>query len=99
MFSVKDGAPSHDELEELALKLGDSWEPLGRRLGFNDVEIVGFNKDYQGFAKKPLKMLFRWKQKQGSKATYQVLYDALCNKFVERMDLAEEFCFKKPLVN
>ena len=37
-------------------------------------------------------MLQKWKQRLGSEATYQVLFDALCDKLVERNDLAELFC-------
>ena len=33
-----------------------------------------------------------WKQKEGSDATYKVLYDALCNEIVQCKLLAEEFC-------
>ena len=91
---VKNGTPSDDELEELAGKLGTSWDTFGRRLGLNNAEIVGFRKDNEEYANKPLMMLFRWKENQGSKATYQVLYDALCHKLVQRADLVEDFCFK-----
>ena len=37
-------------------------------------------------------MLMAWKQKEGSNATYEVLYDALCNKKVQCKLLAEQFC-------
>ena len=67
-----------------------SWEPLARRLGFNAGEIKGFDKDNEGLAEKALDMLFTWKQKKGSDATYSVLYAALSHEFVGRKDLAEE---------
>ena len=38
------------------------------------------------------RMLVSWKQKEGSKATYQVLYDALTDELVSCKLLAEEFC-------
>jgi len=88
----KDGEPSEYELEELSEMLGVSWEKLARRLGFHEGEITGFHKDFEEYSKKALKMLFRWKQKQGRDATYGVLYDALCDKLVGRRDLAEEYC-------
>ena len=37
-------------------------------------------------------MLLRWKEKEGSKATFQVLNDALCHHLVQNRDLAEKFC-------
>ena len=39
-------------------------------------------------------MLQMWKEKSGSEATYQVMYDALCHKFVARRDLAEKICWQ-----
>ena len=93
----KDGEPSEYELEELSEMLEDSWEKLARRLGFHEGEIIGFHKDNEEYSKKALKMLFRWKQKQGREATYSVLYDALCHKLVGRRDLAEEFCCNQRL--
>lgn len=41
---------------------------------------------------KAYKMLIRWKEDNTSKATYKVMYNALCHNFVKRRDLAEEFC-------
>ena len=38
-------------------------------------------------------MFLRWKQEGGSSATYKVLRDALKHKFVQRKDLAEQFCY------
>ena len=37
-------------------------------------------------------MLFRWKRRDGSEATYRVLHAALCHKLVGLKDLAETFC-------
>ena len=93
ILDLTEGSPSWDELEELSEMLGDSWEKLARRLNFHEAQITGFCKDNEGFAKKALKMLFSWKQRDGSTAaTYRVLYDALCHKVVGRKDLAETFC-------
>ena len=93
-IAVKDGELTNDELEELAGKLGSSWDALGRRLGFTNARITGFHKDNEEYANKPLKMLFRWREKEGSDATYRVLYNALCHRLVQRADLAEQFCCK-----
>ena len=37
-------------------------------------------------------MLKHWRQKKGSAATYQALFDALTHNLVQRQDLAEKFC-------
>ena len=91
-ISVKEGCPSKDELEKLSSSIGNSWESLARRLKFSDEDIIGFDKDNQEYKKKPLKMLFEWKDKYGSDATYKVLHSALCHEFVKRKGLAEKFC-------
>ena len=83
-----------EHLEGLSLKLGDSWEPLARRLGFIDADIEGFNSSKKTYTAKQLTMLQKWKQKHGSGATYKVLWDALCHDFVGRKDLAETFCIQ-----
>ena len=67
-----------------------SWKPLARRLGFSEGKIKGFDKDDEELAGKALSMLFRWKQKKGSDATYAVLRAALSHEFVGHKDLAEE---------
>ena len=74
------------------MELGKSWEPVARRLKFKDAEVTAIHKDNEEYAKKALKMLFRWKRRDGSEATYRVLHAALSHKLVGRKDLAETFC-------
>ncbi|CAH3045206.1 unnamed protein product [Porites lobata] len=90
--SIKDGTLTKDELEALSLKLGSSWQVLARRLEFNEAEITAFHKENEEYSMKAYKMLIRWKEDNTSKATYKVMYNALCHNFVKRRDLAEEFC-------
>lgn len=90
---MKDIPVKDDDLEGLSLKLnGTDWEALARRLKFQDPEITAFDKENEGYPKKALKMLFQWKRRDGSKATYRVLHAALSHEFVKRGDLAEKFC-------
>ena len=91
--------PSADGLEDLSLELGEKWEELGRRLGFNQAAISNFDEAKRRLAKKAFEMLIAWKQKEGSNATYKVLYDALCNKKVQCKLLAERFCCDKIVGN
>ena len=82
-----------DDLEGLSLQLGRSWDSLARRLKFNQAEMDGFDYAKKELADKSFCMLCRWKEKSGlSGATYKVLYEALCHKFVDRKDLAGQFC-------
>ena len=96
---IKADGPSADELEDLSLELGEKWEELGRRLGFNQAAISNFDEAKRRLAKKAFEMLIAWKQKEGSNATYKVLYDALCNKKVQCKLLAEQFCCDKIVGN
>lgn len=41
-----------EHLEGLSLKLGDSWEPLARRLGFIDADIEGFESSKKNVQRK-----------------------------------------------
>ncbi|XP_068721351.1 D-inositol 3-phosphate glycosyltransferase-like [Montipora capricornis] len=81
--------PSRERLEWLSKKL-TLWEPLARRLGFSEGDIKGFDEDNKEWAKKSLSMLLKWKEKNGSDASYAALCAALSHEFVERKDLAEE---------
>ncbi|XP_068721352.1 uncharacterized protein [Montipora capricornis] len=81
--------PSRERLEWLSKNL-TSWEPLARRLGFSEGDIKGFDEDNKGWAKKSLSMLLKWKEKNGSDASYAALNAALSHEFVARKDLAEE---------
>ena len=90
---IKDGVVADDDLEGLSLELGTSWSALARRLKFSRAERQGFDHGKKELADKSYLMLCRWKEKRGlSGATYKVLYEALCHKYVDRKDLAGQFC-------
>lgn len=95
---VMAGRPSEDELEELSLELGEKWEELAGRLGYNQAARSNFyanNRYSNRLAGSAYSMLLAWKQREGSKATYEVLYNALCHKFVQCSLLAQKFCCEK----
>ena len=96
---VKDGEPTDCELEYLSLELAEKWETLARRLEFNQPAITNFDKANEGLDAKAFKMLQSWKQREGSKATYTVLYNALCHDLVECKRLAEKFCCDESVGN
>ena len=75
------------------MELGNSWEPVARRLKFKEAEITAFDKENKEYAKKALKMLYKWKQRDGFNATYRALHAALSHEsLVGRRDLAEKIC-------
>ena len=92
---VKDGEPTDLELEYLSLELAEKWETLGRRLEFSQAAIANFDEANKGLAAKAFKMLLAWKQEEGRKATYTVLYNALCHELVKCKRLAEQFCCER----
>ena len=92
---VKGGETTEYDLESLSLKLAKKWKALGRRLEFDQAAITDYNEANEGLAAKAFEMLLAWKQREGSRATYKALYDALCHEFVECKRLAEEFCCLK----
>ena len=79
-----------DELQELAIAIVE-WKKLGLRLGFSDPELEEINQANDKLSEKAYAMLTRWKQREGSSATYKALCEALTHKFVQRQDLAEQF--------
>ena len=89
--TVKQGTPDDDELERLADDVTSSWEKLGRRLKVKEAQLKAFHQQNENVSEKAYKMLLHWKQRDGSAATYQVLHDALCHRFVNRRDLAEQY--------
>ena len=92
---VKDGEPSDEELEYLSLELEGKWKTLGRRLEFSQAVIANLDEANKGLAAKAFEMLLAWKQKEGRKATYTVLYNALCHELVKCKRLAEQFCCER----
>ena len=68
------------------------WRQLGRRLLKDEAALIRIDNDYRESQEKAYKMLERWKQSNGSRATFRVLYNALSNEVVNRKDLAEKFC-------
>ena len=91
VVAVKERSPSDDELEGLSKKI-ENWKSLGRRLNFDASQLTALHKDNEEWSEKAYAMLTAWKEREGSAATYQVLYEALCHEFVNRRDLAEEIC-------
>ena len=90
VFAVKSDIPSNKELESLSNLLGDDWIPLVRKLFSEDegnAKIHKFDTENRRLEEKSYQMLLHWKQKNGSDATYEVLYQALSEI---RKDLAEK---------
>ena len=80
-------------MEVLAHRISpDCWTPLGRRLKIDESRLIAFDRQNPQCREKAYRMLRFWKEKEGSDASYQVLYDALCHNLVELRRLAKELC-------
>ena len=81
-------------LIELAFDLCSDWKKLSYVLGFEYRDTDRICQDYgqNGVAEKAYRMLREWQAKNGSKATYEVLGNALRGEPVVRVDLAEKYC-------
>ena len=92
------GTPSNEVLEELSLRITETWRQLGRRLDIDEPQLDAFDRENHQCREKGYKMLLSWKQRDcGSGASYQVLYDALCHNLVGLGKLAKEVCCDKKL--
>ena len=92
---MKEGTPSDDDLEALSNYIQKSWLILGHRLKIRPVKLDEIDMRWPELDEKARRMLLRWKQENGSTATYRVLSEALCHEFVNREDLAEDICFHR----
>ena len=89
---VRDGTPTDNELEELAIKIVH-WEKLGRRLNVSEPKLAEISQARDLLSEKAYYMLKHWKQGKGTSATYKTLCNALTHSLVQRQDLAERFCY------
>ena len=77
----------------MAEKIPGHWKKLGRRLLENNEALLeAIHKENEEYSEKAYKMLLKWKQAKGPRASFRVLHEALCHPLVNRQDLANEFC-------
>ena len=84
--------PSDTVLEKLAEDLPNHWQKLGRRLNVLEARLTAIDGKYPTVSERAYQMLLHWKRRNGSSAIYEVLYNALCNPLVGRLDLAQKHC-------
>ena len=91
---VKKGNPKSDELEQLANDIDPSdWKKVAKQLKIPDPKITAIHKQYEEFYEKIRQMLRKWKQANGSAATWKKLNQALIDAGLR--ELAEKHCCKK----
>ena len=91
---VKKCNPKSDELEQLANDIDASdWKKVARKLKIHGPKVTAIHKEYEEFCEKIYQMLLKWKQANGSAATWKKLYQALIDAGLR--ELAEKHCCKK----
>ncbi|XP_071835191.1 uncharacterized protein [Apostichopus japonicus] len=77
-------------LKNISENIPKEWKSVGRKLGLDDSELCNLERDYakQGHTEIVYQMFLYWKQRNGSKATYRVLGEAL--EAAGRRDLQEK---------
>ena len=94
---MKDGTPEKDVLERLAVEIVAEWKEVGRRLlNNNEAELDAIDHENKKMSEKAYKMLLKWTAAKGSEATYQVLYNALCDHLVNRRDFSRKILSGQP---
>ena len=79
-------------LIDLAFDLSVDWKTLARVLGLDD-EVSRICDDYRrNVFEQAYRMLQTWRRRNGSRATYQLLGEALAHQVVSRNDLAQKYC-------
>lgn len=93
---VKQGTPTSSELQLLGSDLGrEVWLQLGGCLGIKETKLDEIDESHRLLPRKGYKMLLHWKEKNGSAATYEVLSQALQHELVNKLNLAENYCYEK----
>ena len=79
-------------LIDLALDLSGDWVKLARALGLED-QVERIRRDNEkNVREQAYRLLLTWKQSHGTRATLELLYEALRKPTVSRVDLAEKYC-------
>ena len=79
-------------LIEIACDLCSDWKKLGYVLGLSK-KVEQINQNYrEDVVEQAYRILQAWREKNGSKATYQSLGEALRKETMSRIDLAENYC-------
>ena len=90
---VKQGKPTDNEIMCLAQDVMKFWKKLGCLLGLREPLLDEIEADHatqmyeQSYA-----MLRRWKECNGSEATYRKLAEALNHNSINKSDLCMKYC-------
>ncbi|XP_019637336.1 PREDICTED: tumor necrosis factor receptor superfamily member 21-like isoform X1 [Branchiostoma belcheri] len=84
--NVRSQMVTTDDTNAIAADIGNAWRPLGRRLGFSDGKLDGFENDYRYLQEIVHQMLRQWVNENREEATRGKLADALVE--VEKEDVA-----------
>ncbi|XP_078583804.1 uncharacterized protein LOC144866315 [Branchiostoma floridae x Branchiostoma japonicum] len=69
----------HKYFDKVIAEVSHKWDDLARKLGFNENQIKGIDSSLPNQDHKCREVLHRWRNREGSEATLQVLKQALIN--------------------
>ena len=84
------------ELKHLAVDITKSWRKLGLLLGLTEPQLDQIEGDHTAdIGEQSYVMLKRWRECEGSAATYGKLAEALNHNSIDRSDLCMKYCVAK----
>ncbi len=93
LWMIKRGTPTDEELQNLAEEVPGDWKKIGRAAGLEEKHLNRIEIDNpDNVCERAFAMLYKWKEQQGRKASYENLAKVLDHELVERRDLVEKFC-------
>ena len=93
---LKQGILTDNEIMHLAVDISKEWRKVGLRLGLTDTQLDQIEGDHTtDISEQSYVMLKRWKECEGSAATYGKFAKALNHNSIGRSDLCMKYCVAK----
>lgn len=79
-------------LWQVSRHIHQTWKSLGRVLNVKEIDLMMIESSTQDIQYQAYRTLCRWKEKVVEKATYGLLYTALCHPMVNLNMIANRYC-------
>ena len=86
------GRVNNTDLPSIANEVKGKRQRLGRALGLNDNDVEQLVKENQNISEQSYQILRKWREANGSKATYEALAQALHDRTVDMKIVVTNFC-------
>ena len=93
---LRQGIPTDNEIIHLTVDITKTWRKLGLLLGLTEPQLDQIEGDHTtDIGEQSYVMLKRWRECEGSAATYGKLAEALNHNSIDRSDLCMKYCVAK----